>query len=432
MLWPVSGLVVFSLVIQPIISLAPPQLTTVVEGGPRVAGHSASAPYAIGRDSGPNQITVLFQPFTPTDAAETWGNRYGLQLVSYSPAFGRYTFDLPRVSVDPVGADQALIEFPPLSQNSDIRAFLFDNHLTMIKWAHSARDASFPLSDPLVRVALVRLPKVNLHRIDQAKGTWGALLPAHLDIGKVRSWAQASGLELINYDPNTGDGDVYAPGTEVKPPPDTAALLAELQRQLSEAFSKIKPAPSSPGVPGALSVASSSGGVSLSWTAAQGSSAYAVYRSPSVNGNYSYIGQTTTLSFLDTSSPSGTQFYRVMGLGACAATVPDIGGCQSSQRLSAPGFSTSPLPISVPAATTTTPPDTTPPPVTTTPPPDTTPAPPAPPTLQAAAADGHVALTWSAVIGATGDDLSRTAAGGGPVLVRTTTRTTLTHDRRQP
>ncbi|TMD73457.1 MAG: hypothetical protein E6I81_04345, partial [Chloroflexi bacterium] len=545
MLWPVSGLVVFSLVIQPIISLAPPQLTTVVEGGPRVAGHSASAPYAIGRDSGPNQITVLFQPFTPTDAAETWGNRYGLQLVSYSPAFGRYTFDLPRVSVDPVGADQALIEFPPLSQNSDIRAFLFDNHLTVIKWAHSARDASFPLSDPLVRVALVRLPKVNLHRIDQAKGTWGALLPAHLDIGKVRSWAQASGLELINYDPNTGDVDVYAPGTEVKPPPDTAALLAELQRQLSEAFSKIKPTPSSPGVPGALSVASSSGGVSLSWAAAQGSSAYAVYRSPSVNGNYSYIGQTTTLSFLDTSSPSGTQFYRVMGLRACDAsvtdrggcqsasppidlryatapsavvsipqsatgpslpgaptgitgvsvstgariswdavtgasayaiyrsdssggayeylgqtttpgftdtsapagatsyyrvmamracdaTVTDIGGCQSSQPPFDPRFSTSPLAISVPAATTTTPPDTTTPPVTTTPPPDTTPAPPAPPTLQAAAADGHVALTWSAVIGATGYDVSRTAAGGEPVLLGTTSGTTFTDDGGQP
>src|SRR5207302_4501673 len=103
-----------------------------------------------------------------------------------------------------------------------------------------------------------------------------------------------------------------------------------------------------------------------------------------------------------------------------------------SQYHTHPSAAPSTLALRPPAATSTAPPDTTPPPVTTTPPPDTTPAPPAPPTLQAAAADGHVALTWSAVIGATGYDLSRTAAGGEPVLLGTTSGTTLTDDGGQP
>ncbi len=524
------------------IGLTPNPVSNPIPNASTLPSRLASGPFALDQGPGGTQITLRFAPFTPAEVAQTWAARYGLNMVNYSAAFGRYTFDLPRVQVDPVGQDEAFVEFPPLSQNTDIGTFISDNHLTVIQWLRSHDPEA-----PSTRIALVRLPSVNLHRIDPEKGTWAALLPAHLDIEKVKTWAQSSGLELLNYDSATGEVEVHAPGTEVAPPSPTAALLAALQKQLADAFSKIKPATPSPGVPGALSVASSSGGISLSWSAASGASAYAVYRSDSVNGAYSYIGQTTTLTFLDTSSPSGTQFYRVMGLRACdatvtdrggcqsasppldlryattpsavvaipsstpqsslpgaptgltgvsistgarlswdavsgstayaiyrsssaggaydymgqtttpgftdtsalagatsyyrvmamracAATVTDLGGCQSSQPPFDPRFSTSPLAISVPAPTTTTPPVNPTPPATT-PPPDTTtttPAPPAPPTLQAAASDGHMALTWTSVTGATGYHIYRAQAGGQPVPLGTTTGTTFTDAGGQP
>jgi hypothetical protein len=75
----------------------------------------------------------------------------------------------------------------------------------------------------------------------------------------------------------------------------------------------------------------------------------------------------------------------------------------------------------------------TPAPVTTPPPPPATPpavtTPPLPalpaPTLAATTVNGHVRLTWSAVTGATSYEVYRSQAGGQPVLIGTSTGTTI-------
>ena len=251
-----------------------PSISTATQNASQGTAATPIGPVAAQQGPGPTQVDLRFVPFTPIAQVEHWAEPYALTLASYYPAFGSYVFDLPKIRVDQMTSNTALVTFPPLSQTSDVNTFLSDNHLSVIKWLRTPSDEVARW-----RVAVVLLPQVNLHRIDPAKGTWAALLPAHLDIEKVRTWAQSSGLELINYDPATGEVGVYAAGTEVLPPPPTAALLAQLQSQLNAALANIKPTPTTtpgPGVPGALQVTSSSGGTSLSWSAAQGASGYAV------------------------------------------------------------------------------------------------------------------------------------------------------------
>ncbi|TMC55017.1 MAG: hypothetical protein E6J20_01265, partial [Chloroflexi bacterium] len=73
-------------------------------------------------------------------------------------------------------------------------------------------------------------------------------------------------------------------------------------------------------------------------------------------------------------------------------------------------------PTTPPVSTTTTPPTT---------PPTATSAPPAATELTALATDGHVTLSWPAVVAATGYQIYRTATGGQPALAGTTTDTSL-------
>src|SRR5207249_2710626 len=98
------------------------------------------------------------------------------------------------------------------------------NHLSVIRWMRE------PRADAIAneRVALVQLPKLNLRRLDPAAGTWAAQLPAHLDVERVKSWAQGAGLRYISYDQNTGETHVYAPGSGCR----TRSPRSTLSRQV--------------------------------------------------------------------------------------------------------------------------------------------------------------------------------------------------------
>src|SRR5205823_3903220 len=186
------------------------------------------------------------------------------------------------------------------------------------------------------------------------------------------------------------------------------AAIALLRQRLQDALSKIHPVAPSSSVPGGLRVTAGSSGILMTWSAAQGASAYAIYRGTSVNGPYSYIGQTTTLSFSDSSGTSGTLFYRVMSLRACAATVTDRGGCQTASPPLDTRYASAPSAVvSIPQS-------------------GTSPAG-APSGLTGVSASPGARLTWNSVTGATAYAIfSSPTSGGAYTYIGQTTTTGFT------
>src|SRR5438067_5309055 len=404
--WAVSSVAVVSIVAQSFSSgvLTGPTSSTSLQAS-RPSSVWPSGPISMDQFPGTSDVNIRFAPFTSAATVQGWGDQYGLDMVGYSPAFGRSTFSLPRVTISQLTSDTALVTFPPLAQSNDVSTFIADNHLSVIRWVRE------PRADAIAneRVALVQLPKLNLRRLDPAAGTWAAQLPAHLDVERVKSWAQGAGLRYISYDQNTGETHVYAPGTAVQPyAPAAAAAIALLRQRLQDALSKIHPIAASHSVPGGLRVTAGSSGILMTWSAAQGASAYAIYRGTSVNGPYSYIGQTTTLSFSDSSGTSGTLFYRVMSLRACAASVTDRGGCQTASPPLDTRYASAPSAVvSIPQS-------------------GTSPAG-APSGLTGVSASPGARLTWNSVTGATAYAIfSSPTSGGAYTYIGQTTTTGFT------
>src|SRR5438034_10066686 len=160
-------------------------------------------PVVVGADPlGDTQIVVRMAPFTDPLAAQQLGEEYGLHMVGSSPSFGRYVFDLPTIDVaaGPT-SDTALVSFPPLASGQQISSYLSENGLRVKTWMQRGNVDLDPARN---RIALVELPQIKPQLLDGARGLWQARIPLHLDPRAISGWAQGYGLQVVNYDPNTG------------------------------------------------------------------------------------------------------------------------------------------------------------------------------------------------------------------------------------
>lgn len=148
---------------------------------------------------------------------------------------------------------------------------------------------------------------------------------------------------------------------------------------------------STPSLATPVSVAARAGNtsVALSWSAVSGASGYRVYRGTTSGGPYTLVASPTATSYTNTGLTNGTTYYYVVR--AFNATLESVNSQQVSARPSASSL--------------------------------------APPTgVAATAGSGSVALTWSAVIGATGYRVYRGTTSGGPyTLIASPTTTSYTN-----
>ncbi|HEY8810987.1 MAG TPA: hypothetical protein VIO86_00690, partial [Candidatus Dormibacteraeota bacterium] len=195
-----------------------------------------AAPLAL-LPGGAGEIVLRFAPFTPASAAEHWAAPYGLELIAANPALGRYVFAVPQIHIDAISPDTAVVTFPSTSTAADVATYLTDNHLTVVRWVPASALRVLPGEQlPRSHTAIVQLPQVKLQLADAANGIWSAILPAHLDATRLNDWANANGLQVISYDPQTGALRVLVPGTALPAPLSTAAAqVAALQNALRSA-----------------------------------------------------------------------------------------------------------------------------------------------------------------------------------------------------
>ncbi len=150
---------------------------------------------------GETQVVVQLPLFTPVDQAAQFGDRYGLGLEDSFPAFGKYVFNLPQISVQPgTQPGTAVIYFPAQASLADIHDYLTSNRLTVRRWYH-VNDGG---GQTPAKAALVLLPRVRLELVNAARGIWRATLPAHLDLARLNEWAAGVGIRIIRYDAGTG------------------------------------------------------------------------------------------------------------------------------------------------------------------------------------------------------------------------------------
>src|SRR5207247_1243344 len=130
-----------------------------------------------------------------------------------------------------------------------------------------------------------------------------------------------------------------------------------------------------PGAPGNLTATAGNAQVTLSWTAVSGATGYNVKRSTSSGGPYTTVGPNVTpTSFTDSGLTNSTTYYYVV-------TALTAGGeSVNSAQVSA-------TPVAAPGA---------------------------PSNLTATAGNAQVALSWTAVSGATGYNVKPSTSSGGP------------------
>src|SRR5713226_6560903 len=155
-------------------------------------------------DTQRNVATLTIAPFTSENTASALGAKYGMDLLAEFPAFGRYVFSLPQIRIGP-GPElhTATIYFPPYATTADINAFMTRNGLGVSTWV-STEDATG-------RTAVVTLPQIQPHLIDEQRGIWQASVPVGLDRSRLDGWASVNGVQIIAYDPNTGQVQIQGP-----------------------------------------------------------------------------------------------------------------------------------------------------------------------------------------------------------------------------
>src|SRR6266852_1484389 len=334
-------------------------------------------------DTQRNVATLTIAPFTSENTASALGAKYGMDLLAEFPAFGRYVFSLPQIRIGP-GPElhTATIYFPPYATTADINAFMTRNGLGVSTWV-STEDATG-------RTAVVTLPQIQPHLIDEQRGIWQASVPVGLDRSRLDGWASANGVQIIGYDPNSGEVQIQGP----KPQP----VYTRVVHTVAPVVTTTTP------------------------PAQQTSKLYIAFKP----------GTTFSQAQQAIEQAGGQVTSFDSGTGLAAATVPVGKESQATTALTA-----SPQ-VSCVGATSTACPATTPPAdttatgngwTTTTTPTATTPAPTtpsAPLVLQATPTDGHVSLSWSVVSGATGYQVYRSTGTEAQVLIATTTATILT------
>jgi len=133
----------------------------------------------------------------------------------------------------------------------------------------------------------------------------------------------------------------------------------------------------SPAAPAGLQASAGNAQVSLSWSASASATGYYLKRSTTTGGPYTQIAGTASTSFTDTGVTNGTKYFYVVSAYNSAG--------QSANSAEASATPTASVAI-----------------------------PPVPSSLQAAAGDAQVSLTWSASTGATSYNVKRATTSGGP------------------
>ncbi|MGI8966927.1 MAG: DUF7594 domain-containing protein [Limisphaerales bacterium] len=132
--------------------------------------------------------------------------------------------------------------------------------------------------------------------------------------------------------------------------------------------------PTPPAVPTGLSATPGNAQVSLSWTASSGATSYNVKRSTVTGGPYTTIASPTVASYTDTTAVNGTTYYYVV------SAVNAVGESANSTQVSA-------TPCALPSV---------------------------PTALSATGGNAQIVVNWAASSGATGYNISRAPASGGP------------------
>ena len=146
-----------------------------------------------------------------------------------------------------------------------------------------------------------------------------------------------------------------------------------------------------PAVPAGLQASAGNSQVSLSWSASASATGYYLKRSTTTGGPYTQIAGTASTSFTDTGVTNGTKYFYVVSAYNSAG--------QSANSAEASATPTASVAI-----------------------------PPVPSSLQAAAGDAQVSLTWSASTGATSYNVKRATTSGGPyATVGSATTTSFTN-----
>ncbi|MBV8196488.1 MAG: hypothetical protein JOY80_13300, partial [Candidatus Dormibacteraeota bacterium] len=153
--------------------------------------------YGISIDRTNDVALIAMTPFTSEKLAIAFGQQYGMQLIEFEPAFGRYVFTLPQIKIGP-GPEQheATVYFPPFASTSDINSFLTGNGLVVVSWTTQ--------DDAQGRVAVVALPQVKPVLVNPTQGIWQANVMPNIDPATIALWARTNGIHLISYTSPTG------------------------------------------------------------------------------------------------------------------------------------------------------------------------------------------------------------------------------------
>lgn len=178
-------------------------------------------------------------------------------------------------------------------------------------------------------------------------------------------WTTKASLTTGRYDHKLAivNGGIFALGGHITGDYTTGTV---------EKYTFSIPAPS---IPTTLTATAGNAQVALSWTAVSSATGYKVYRSTTAGGPYTEIGTATVTDYTDATVTNGTTYYYVV-----TATNADGESGYSNEASATPQA----------------------------------PAPSAPTTLTATAGNVQVALSWTAVTGATGYKVYRSTTAGGP------------------
>lgn len=148
------------------------------------------------------EVVLRFQPGISAATAAAAGRHYGLELtggtlLSGPTAPGRFIFQIPQVTVEPLTPTTAIVIFPNVTRSSDRRAYLADHNLRVLRWARAIDD---------VVTARVGLPAAQLNPllVDPIAGLFQVSLSAGLDQASVSDWAASQLMRLLTYDPSSG------------------------------------------------------------------------------------------------------------------------------------------------------------------------------------------------------------------------------------
>ncbi len=308
-------------------------------------------------------------------AVSDWAAANGLQFVSYDPSTGVLVIRGPAIvrtptSVKPVTVTRRIVQSQP---------------------APAPPATSTPVP---TQVALYAgfAPSTRLGQAQAAVQQAGALLVSFDAAAELATVSMTSDRVSLTQTLLSGQAGVVCVNT-VAARCSSAAAPADLVALAAPA-----------------GLALSADGITLTWTAVSGASAYIVFRATDPAGPYVMVtrvaGSANPL-FTDTSAPAGVDYYRVQSVQTCTGAMQTA--CDVATAAFDPAYATAPISVTVTAPVPATPPAQAPAPVA---------ASPSMTAPQAASIDGHVEVSWDSVAGATSYQVYR-----GDTMVGTTTAT---------